>query len=158
MGNLGRSPFLIIIALVFLLLIVLPLLNRKSSSVSDSDRALRTKQSLTRVETAQQQYFAKNGRYTDHISDLIPLAPKLATDLTDGIVTIQIDSSGGKNYLVQVASPVVSFTRAYVGGQLTAKSCLQLKSAGSDFCKRKTSDIVKSLPVTTTPAGTVPAP
>ncbi len=147
--NFGRSPILIIVALFLLLFILLPLLSKKSStSLTDKDRAVRADQALTRVMNAETAYLAKHGRYAGHVSDLVPLAPKLAVDLTDGVVTIQIDSSGDKVYLVQVASSVVSFSRTLVNGQIVAKSCLQLKSSGKAYCTRKTSQIKKSLPAT----------
>jgi hypothetical protein len=145
--NFGRNPILLIIALFFLLFIVLSIVNRKSStSLSDSDRAVRTKQALTRVMNAEDQFLAKNHKYTEHLSDLIPFAHRIATDLTDGLASIQLDSSGGKVYFVSVSSPVVSFTRTVSNGKVLTQNCLQLKSAGKDFCTRKTSDIEKSLP------------
>jgi hypothetical protein len=147
--NFGRSPILIIVAVFLLLFILLPLLSRKSStSLNDTDRAVRADQALTRVMNAEATYLKEHGRYAAHVADLIPLAPKIAIDLTDGVVTIQIDSSGDKAYLVQVASSVVSFSRAVVNGEIVARSCLQLKSAGKAYCTRKTSQIKKSLPAT----------
>jgi hypothetical protein len=145
--NFGRNPILLIIALFFLLFIVLSVINRKSSSsLNDTDRAVRTNQALTRVVDGEAKYLAANGKYSGHVADLIPLEPKLAIDLTDGLVTIQIDSSGDKAYLVQITSTVVSFTRAFDNGKLVARSCLQLKSAGKKYCTRKTTDVKKSLP------------
>ena len=147
--NFGRNPILLIIALFFLLFIVLSVVNRKSSSsLNDTDRAVRANQALTRVVNAESKYFQANGKYAGHVADLVPLAPKLAIDLTDGLVTIQIDSSGDKSYLVQVASTVVSFTRAFDNGKLVARSCLQFKSAGKKYCTRKTGDVKKSIPAT----------
>ena len=78
--------------------------------------------------------------------DLIPLAPRIAGDLSDGVVSIQIDSSGDKTYFLTVASPVLSFTRTVSNGKVITHSCLQLKSAGKTYCTRKTDDIPKSLP------------
>jgi len=145
--NFGRNPILLIVALFFLLFLVLSLVNRKrSSSLGDTDRAVRTNQALTRVMNAQNSFLKKNGRYAQHVSDLIPFAHRIATDLTDGVVSIQLDSSGGKTYFVQVSSPVVSFTRTVTNGKVITKNCLQLKGAGKDFCTRTTSDIAKSLP------------
>jgi hypothetical protein len=147
--NFGRSPILIIVALFLLLFIVVPLITRKSStSLNDTDRALRTQQALTRVMKAEASYLQKNGKYAGHVADLIPLAPKIAVDLTDGIVTIQIDSSGDKTYFVQVESSVVTFSRTVVDGRIVARSCLQLKSAAATYCTRTTSKIKKSLPGT----------
>lgn len=149
--NFGRNPILLIIALFFLLFIVLSVVNRKSSSsVNDNDRALRTDQALTRVVNAEAAYFKTHHAYAAHLADLVPLAPKLGVDLTDGIVSINLDSSGDKTYVVQVASTVVSFTRAFDNGQPVkgAWSCLQLKSAGKKYCLRTTDKIKKSLPAT----------
>jgi len=147
--NFGRNPILLIIALFFLLFIVLSVINRKSStSLNDTDRAVRTTQTLKRVVDAEAKYLKANGHYAGHLSDLIPLAPKLATDLTDGLLTIQVDSSGDKAYFVAVGSTVVTFSRAFDNGKLVKKTCLQLKSAGKPYCTRKPSDIKKSLPAT----------
>jgi hypothetical protein len=145
--NLGRNPILVIIAIFFLLFIVLQVVTHKSStSLNDTDRAVRTSQALTRVMNAESKYLAEKGKYADHVADLIPFAPRIATDLTDGVASIQIDSSGDKNYFLQVSSPVVSFTRTVVNGKVITKSCLQLKSSAKDYCTRKTSDVAKSLP------------
>ena len=97
---------------------------------------------------AEATYLQAHGKYAAHVADLVPLAPKLAVDLTDGVATIQIDSSGDKAYVVQVLSSVVSFTKAFDNGKQVASSCLQLKSAGKTYCTRKTSQIKKSLPAT----------
>ena len=147
--NFGRNPILLIIALFFLLFIVLSVINRKSStSLNDADRVVRTQQALTRVTSAEAKYFKLHGHYAAHVADLIPLSPTLNTDLTDGLVTIQIDAGSGKSYFVDVTSSVVSFTRTFVGGNTTpfAKSCLQLKSAAKKVCTRTTGKIQKSLP------------
>jgi hypothetical protein len=151
--NFGRSPILLIVALFFLLFIVLNLITRKSSnSLSDSDRAVRTNQSLMRVMDAEATYLKQHGRYSGHVADLVPIQPTLATDLADGVTTIQVDSSGNKTYLVQVASSVLLFNRTVVNGKIVARSCLQLKSAGKPYCTRTTSEVKKSLPVPKAPA------
>ena len=145
--NLGRSPILLIVAVFFLLFIVLSIINRKSStSLNDSDRALRTNQALNRVMDAEATYFKQHKVYSGHISDLVALQPKLATDLTDGVVSITVDSNANHTYLVQVASTVVAFNRTVQNGDVIVKSCLQIKSAGKPYCTRTTSDIKKSLP------------
>ena len=130
-----------------LFILVTSVLNkRSSSSLNDKDRALRTQQTLTRVMNAEAAYLKQNGKYAGHVADLVPLAPKLQIDLTDGLANIQVDSSGDKTYYVQVTSTVLTFSRTVVDGKVVAKSCLQLKSAGADYCSRKTSKIKKSLP------------
>ena len=150
----GRNPLLIIVGLFLLLFILLPLLSRKSSSsLNDDDRALRTNQALTRIENAEAAYFQKNGRYTAHLADLAPISPAIVTDLSDGVVSISVDSNNDKNYLAQVQSTVLSYTRAYQDGKLVKKTCLQLKSAGDKYCQRKTSDVKKTLPQGTAPVG-----
>ena len=152
--NLGRNPILLVIALFFLLFIVLNIVNRKSStSLNDTDRAVRTQQSLQRVMNAESKYLAKNGKYADHVADLIPLDKNIATDLTDGVATIQLDSSGDKVYFVTVTSPVVSFTRTVSNGKVITHSCLQLKSSAKKYCTRKTTDVKKSVPVVAGPTG-----
>ena len=145
--NFGRSPILIIVGLFLVFIIFTSILGRRSSSsLNDKDRALRTQQTLTRVMNAEAAYLKQNGKYAGHVADLVPLAPKLQIDLTDGLANIQVDSSGDKTYYVQVTSTVLTFSRTVVDGKVVAKSCLQLKSAGADYCSRKTSKIKKSLP------------
>ena len=117
--NFGRSPILLIVALFFLLFIVLSIINRKSStSVNDNDRALRTSQALNRVMDAEATFLKQHGSYTGHVADLIPLQPKIATDLTDSIVNIQVDSSGDKTYFVQVGSTVLLLNRTVTNGKV----------------------------------------
>jgi len=145
--NFGRSPILLIVALFFLLFIVLSIINRKSSnSLNDSDRALRTNQALNRVMDAEGTYFKQHGRYTGHVADLIPIQKQIGTDLTDSVVTIQVDSSGDKTYFVQIGSTVLLLNRTLTNGKVVQHSCLQIKSAGKPYCTRTTSDIKKSLP------------
>jgi hypothetical protein len=150
--NLGRSPILLIVAVFFLLFIVLSIINRKSStSLNDTDRALRTTQALNRVMDAEATYLKQHKVYTGHISDLVPLQPKIGTDLIDGVVTISVDSNSNRTYLVQVASTVVAFNRTVQNGKVVVRSCLQIKSAAKAYCTRTTSDIKKSLPNVPTP-------
>ena len=142
MGNLGRSPFLIIIALVFLLLIVLPLLNRKSSSgLNDDERAQRTQEAINRVVNAQSKYAAANKNlYTEHVADLIPLTLGRSVNLTDDIAdgfAVQLDAGNDrKTYFVQVSSTVLILSKTFQNGKLVATSCLSLKNAGDKYCTR----------------------
>jgi hypothetical protein len=145
--NFGRSPILLIVALFFLLFIVLSIINRKSStSLNDNDRALRTNQALNRIMDAEATFLKQHGSYTGHVADLIPLQPKIATDLTDSVVSIQVDSNNNKTYFTQVGSTVLLFNRTVRNGKVVVKSCLQIKSAGKPYCARTTSDIKKTLP------------
>jgi hypothetical protein len=145
--NLGRSPILLIVAVFFLLFIVLSIINRKSStSLNDSDRALRTNQALNRVMDAEATYLKQHKVYTGHVSDLIPIQKQIGTDLADSVVSIQVDSSGDKTYFVQVGSTVLLMNRTVTDGKLVQHSCIQIKSAGKPYCTRTTSDIEKSLP------------
>jgi hypothetical protein len=145
--NFGRSPILLIVAVFFLLFIVLSIINRKSStSLNDNDRALRTNQALNRVMGAENTYFKQHKVYSGHVADLTAIAPKIATDLIDGVVSIQVDSTGNKTYFVQVASTVLAYNRTVENGKVTVKNCLQIKSAGKQYCARTTSDIKKTLP------------
>lgn len=145
--NFGRSPILLIVAVFFLLFIVLSFLNRKSStSLNDNDRALRTDQALNRVMGAEATYLKQHKVYSGHIADLTAISPPIATDLIDGVVSIQVDSTGNRTYFVQVASTVVAFNRTVESGKVTVKNCLQLKSAGKQYCTRTTSDVKKTLP------------
>ena len=145
--NFGRSPILLIVALFFLLFIVLSIVNRHSStSVNDSDRALRTSQALNRVMDAEATFLKQHGSYTGHVADLIPIQKQIGTDLTDSIVNIQVDSSGDKTYFVQVGSTVLLLNRTLTNGKVVQHSCLQIKSAGKPYCTRTTSDIKKTLP------------
>jgi hypothetical protein len=144
--NFGRSPILLIVALFFLLFIVLSIINRKSStSLNDSDRALRTTQALNRIMDAEATFLKQHGSYTGHIADLIPIQKQIGTDLTDSIVNIQVDSNNNKTYFTQVGSTVLLLNRTFTNGKVVQHSCLQIKSAGKPYCTRTTSDIRKTL-------------
>ena len=71
---------------------------------------------------------------------------KIATDLTDSVVTILVDSNDNKTYFAQVGSSVVLFNRTVTNGKVVVRSCLQIKSAAKAYCTRTTSDIKKTLP------------
>jgi hypothetical protein len=145
--NLGRSPILLIVAVFFLLFIVLSIINRKSStSLNDTDRALRTNQALNRVMSAEATYLKQHKVYTGHVSDLVAINKQIGTDLADGVVSVQVDSNDDKTYFVQVASTVLLLNRTFTNGERVQHSCLQIKSAGKPYCTRTTSDIQKSLP------------
>ena len=145
--NLGRSPILLIVAVFFLLFIVLSIINRKSStSLNDTDRALRTNQALNRVMDAEASYLKQHKVYTGHVSDLVAINNRIGTDLADGVVSIQVDSNGNKTYFVQVTSTVLLLNRTFTNGARVQDTCLQIKSAGKPYCTRTTSDIEKSLP------------
>jgi hypothetical protein len=135
--QLGRSPLLIILVVFLFLFILLPLLNRgKSKNLSDKERAQRTTQAMARVTSAQKAFLLAHKSYTDHVADLIPLAPKLSEDLSDGFVVAVDTSKDGKTYLAQVASTVLALNKTVRNGKTVARTCLALKGAGKDFCSR----------------------
>jgi hypothetical protein len=115
---------LFIVAL--LLLVLLPLLRHSGSSgLSDKERAAMTFDAQKRIDTGQQAFKARTGRYTSNLSDLMSKA--LAADLAIGM-NVQLNAStDGKTYLSQIESSVLSLVRWRSGAKVT-DNCLSLKS------------------------------
>src|SRR5262249_13958149 len=128
-----RFAPLLFIAL--LLLIALPLLRHsKSSGLSDADRANKTKDALSLMDTGERRLDALHHRYTSHLADLVPGNTQLTRDLAIGLAT-QLDvSSNGNSYLAQVESSVLSLIEARTGNRVTARSCLILKRSSGVTC------------------------
>ena len=75
-----------------------------------------------------------HGRFTPHLADLVPLHPRLATDLGIGLAVTLDAGTGGQGYLQRVASGVLSLVRARSGNKIVANSCLVVKSASGVAC------------------------
>ncbi len=135
MPQFRRPQLLILAAMFFLVLIVLPRLHRSHpSGLSDKQKAARTQDALNLIDRGERQYLARHGRYTSHVADLLPANGGLADDLAIGLA-VQIDvSSDGKTYLAQVAGNVLSLLRARTGEKITAQSCTVLKSRSGIKC------------------------
>ena len=126
-------PFILI---GFVLLFVVPtLLKKKSSSASSSKtQAAQTIDAVNLIDQSEQSYRVAHGRFTPHLADLVPLHPRLATDLGIGLAVTLDAGTGGRSYLQQVASRVLSLVRARSGNKIIATSCLIVKSASGVAC------------------------
>jgi hypothetical protein len=125
-------PF-VLIALV--LLFVLPALRKKhTSEPSAGTRAAQTIDAINLIDKGEQGYKTVHGRFTPHLSDLLPLNTRLANDLAIRL-GVQLDvSTNGQSFLAQVASDVLSLVRARSDNKVTAQSCLILKSGSGVRC------------------------
>jgi hypothetical protein len=127
--------FLPILLIAAVLLFLLPTLFRKhSSGPSTSTRATQTIDAMTLIDKGEQAYKAAHSRYTSHLADLLPISPRLASDLAIGLA-VQLDvSTDGHGFLAQVGNDVLSLVRARKDNQVTAQSCLILKSGSGVAC------------------------
>jgi hypothetical protein len=122
--------FLPIILLAFAALFILPQLFKGSSSktLSSKDRAVMTRDAMLRIDSAEKAVFAKAGRYTDSLADLVVGDKVLARELTVPL-DIDLNTGGeGKSYVVTVSSDVLSVARARNGGKVVSSSCRTLRS------------------------------
>ena len=125
-------PFMLI-AVVFLF-VVPTLFKKHTSGPSTNTRATQTIAAMNLIDQGEQSYKAAHGRFTSHLADLLPLRKQLAGDLAIGL-SVQLDAStNGQSFLAQVASDVLSLVRARSGDQVTAQSCLILKSGSGVTC------------------------
>lgn len=138
--GLGVPPnfqrFLPIILIAFVLLFILPTVLKKKSSTGPNTktRAADTISALNLVGGAEKDFLAAHDRYTAHLADLIPLRKQLVSDLSIGL-GVQLDvSTDGKTYYAQVASDVLSLTRARNQSKIIASGCLVLKSGTGVKC------------------------
>lgn len=127
--------FLPILLIAFALLFVLPaVLKKKSSGPSAKTKTAQTIQAAVLIDKAESAFKAAHGKYTTHLADLVPLSPKLPSDLAIGLVA-QIDvGADGQSYLAQITSDVLSLVRGRTGDQVSAKTCLVLKSGSGVAC------------------------
>lgn len=128
--------FLPFVLIGFVLLFVLPTLLKKkpSSEQSSKTQAAQTIDAVNLIDQAERSYRLAHGRFTSHLADLVPLQPRLATDLAIGLVVTIDAETGGQGYLQQVASSVLSLVRARSGNKVVANSCLVVKSASGVAC------------------------
>jgi hypothetical protein len=151
--QLRRYLPLILIA-VFAIFILPQLLNRgkKSSTLSEKDRATLTQDAFNRIDRAETAHLAKNGKYTAHLADLAGADEPLVSTLTVPL-TVDLDvSADGKTYLLQVSSDVISLAGSRTGGKVGTASCRVLKSRSSITCPpgTTTSGTTTTTPTTTT--------
>jgi hypothetical protein len=124
--------FLPIILLAFAALFILPQLFKGSNSktLSSKDRAMMTRDAMLRIDKAEKAAFAKTGKYTDSLADLVVADKVLARELT---VPLDIDLStgaAGRSYVVTASSDVLSASRARKGARVVSSSCRTLKGTG----------------------------
>lgn len=126
-------PLILIAAFAFILI---PALTRRShtSGLSDSTKARGTIEAINLIEAGEQRYRTTHGRFTQHLADLLPANPKLASDLALGL-DVQLDvSTNGQSFLAQVTSDVLSLVRARTGTTLTSQNCVVLKNSSGVNC------------------------
>jgi hypothetical protein len=110
------------------------LFKRKATGpTSPSATAAKTITAINLIDRDEQAYKAVSGRYTSNLADLLQLKPHLANDVVG--LSVQLDAStDGGTYLAQVASNVLSLTRAFNETKLTSQSCVILKSGSGATC------------------------
>jgi hypothetical protein len=126
-------PFILIL---FVLLIAAQTLFKKHSSSGSTagTTASQTIDAANLIDLGEQAYMTANGRFTSHLADLIPLHPRLATDLAMGL-TVQLDvSTDGHKFLAQVGSSVLSIVRSFDDTKVAAQSCFIVKSGSGVSC------------------------
>ncbi len=127
--------YLPLVLIAFLAFIILPrLIHRHTSGLSNSEKATRTADAMSRIETGEQSYKAAHRRFTSHLADLLSAKSKLADDLAIGL-GVQLDvSTDGQTFYAQVAGDVLSLVRVRKGHRLSAESCVILKSGSGVQC------------------------
>ena len=156
MGQFGRNPILLVVALGFLLLfVVLPLVNKKKSThgFSAKDRGQRTFETLRLLDRTEQAYAtAHGGRFTSELADLVVGNTKLRDDLALTPIVVGTLSASmtdeGQSYYVQLASDIVNLSQTRVGAAKPVVNCVILRKTSGVDCP------VGSI----TRTGTVPAP
>jgi hypothetical protein len=140
--------FLPLILVAAIALFVVPsLLSKKKSTVSSAEtRATQTIEVMNLIDKGEQSYKAKNGGFTSHLADLVPLNARLADDLALGI-TVTLDvSSDGKRYVAKVESDVLRLIRARGEGKLAAQSCRIVKSGKGVKCPTPAATVTPAAP------------
>jgi hypothetical protein len=56
------------------------------------------------VTSSEGKYLTAHGRYSAHLADLVTLSPRLAADLSAGVVVALDVATGGKTFLAQVST------------------------------------------------------
>ena len=127
--------YLPIMLLGLFLLVVLPSLLRKhSSGQSAKTQAAQTIDAVNLIDQAERSYRTAHGRFTPHISDLVQLRPRLATDLGAGLAVTLDAGADGQSYLQQVVGNYLNMVRARNAARVTASSCVVVKSASGVAC------------------------
>jgi hypothetical protein len=128
--------FLPILLIAFAALFILPQLFKGSGSktLSSKDRAIITRDAMLRIDKAEKAAFAKDGRYSGNLADLVVDDKVLARELTVPLI-IDIDlGTGGKSYVVRVSSDVLSVARARSGDAVVASNCRVVKRSSGVKC------------------------
>jgi hypothetical protein len=133
--NFRRYLPLVLIA-VFVLILLPGLRKKHTSGPSAGTRATATIEAMNLVDKGERAYLAAHGRFTPHLADLVAATPRLGADLALGL-GVQLDvSTGGKTFVAQVTSDVLSLVRARNGDRVIAQRCLVLKSGSGVDCPK----------------------
>ena len=141
--------FLPILLIAFAALFILPQLFKHSSSktLSSKDRSTMTQDAMNRIDRAEKATFTTSGKYTDNLADLVLTDKVLAQELT---VPLTIDlnvGTGGKSYVGQVSSDVISVQRTRSGPKIVSSGCRVVKRGSGVECPKPP---VKTTTTTTT--------
>jgi hypothetical protein len=144
-------PFILII--FFLLFIVPSILHRGSKSTTTSLSTMTTN-AMNLVDKAEKSYREAHKGYTPNIADLLVVDRAIGPLLGSGVVVSLNTSSNSQTYFAQVASTVISFTRARTGDKLISHSCLVLKSGSGVNCPTTAAKTTTTGTTTTTTSST----
>jgi hypothetical protein len=124
------------VLIAFVVLIGAQVLFKKKTTTgpTTATTAVQTISAMNLVGKGEQAYKTAHGHFTSNLADLLQLKPHLANNVATGL-TIQIDAStDGHTYLAQVASSVLSLTRAFDDTKVTSQNCVILKSGSGVAC------------------------
>jgi hypothetical protein len=128
--------FLPILLVVFVLLFVLPQIFKKHSSKSLTAKELsqETVATAANVDRLERAFRASHRGYTASVADLLAQDHKLGRILGDGVAIALDVSTDKQTYYAQVASTVISLSRARAGNTVLVKSCYVVKSSSGVEC------------------------
>ena len=149
-----------ILLVIFLLLFVLPaILKHHSSSnhLTSKELSQETIASTAAVDRLERDFRAEHHGYTDRVADLLAADHSLGKPLGDGVVIALDVSTDKQTYYAEVASTVISLTRARTGDKVISKTCIVVKSASGVDCPTPPATTTTGSTTTTTSSTTTTA-
>ncbi len=126
--------FLPFILIIFFLLFVVPTVLHHGSKSKGPSLSTMTMNAMNLVDKAEKSYRAAHKGYTPNIADLLVVDRAIGPLLGSGVIVSLNTSSNSQTYFAQVASTVISYTRARTGDKLITHSCLVIKSGSGVNC------------------------
>ena len=148
------QKFLPFILIIFFLLFVVPSILHHGSKSKRTSLSTQTMNTMNLVDKAEKSYRAAHKGYTPNIADLLVVNRALGPLLGSGVVVSLNTSSNSQTYFAQVASTVISYTRARTGDKLITHSCLVLKSGSGVSCPTPAAKTTSTGTTTTTTSST----